>query len=835
MPEDQAAGRPAKALREAEAKGHFEAEGWRVRKDGSRFWANAVVEPIRDGQGRLIGFAKVTRDITERMAAQEALRESERRFRLLVEGVVDYAIYMLDPAGIITNWNAGAERMKGYRPDEIIGQHFSRFYGKEDRAAGLPARVLETARREGRYEAEAWRFRKDGSRFWASVTLDAIRDESGELLGFAKITRDITERRAAQEALRESERQLRLLVRGVTDYALYMLDPNGVVTSWNAGGERLKGYTADEIVGQHFSRFYTEHERSAGLPARALHIAAAEGRFEAEGWRVRKDGSLFWANVIVDPIFDDDGSLVGFAKITRDITERREAQLALQAAQAQRAQTQKMEALGQLTGGVAHDFNNLLMIVSGHVHTLKKLVADDQKGVRAAEAIELAARRGELLTRQLLSFSRRQMLTPVVAGVGERLEAVRPLIASSIGAQVRLAAVVPPELWPVRVDLAEFELALINLALNARDAMPEGGMITLSAENATLQPADTRLGLKGDFVAITVADTGSGIAPDHPAAGVRPVLHDEAAGQGDRPRAVAGARLRAPVRRHARHRERAREGDAGDALPAAVARPGSRSARPRRRRTPTPAERCCSSRTIPTSPRRARCCWSSSATRSTGPATPRPRFARSRRASSISSSATSSWRAPWTGSGSPAHPPAPSDASGAAGHRLQQRRRVRRDRVHRAAQALRARRARARGGKARRRSAAADEPRAPARREAGWPGKAGAVVKRDDVRRSRHPAPRQSLFPKNSETMAFADDELHGCRARHDETKLRMALAQCRRRGDKRAARRIRLRQPEGRFVETVGKLAEGGAATQARGRSEAASRSRSGGCMPFL
>ena len=677
MPEDQAAGRPANALREAEAKGHFEAEGWRVRKDGSRFWANAVVEPIRDGQGRLIGFAKVTRDITERMAAQEALRESERRFRLLVEGVVDYAIYMLDPGGIITNWNAGAERMKGYRPDEIIGQHFSRFYGKEDRAAGLPARVLETARREGRYEAEAWRIRKDGSRFWASVTLDAIRDESGELLGFAKITRDITERRAAQEALRESERQLRLLVRGVTDYALYMLDPNGVVTSWNAGGERLKGYTADEIVGQHFSRFYTEHERSAGLPARALHTAAAEGRFEAEGWRVRKDGSLFWANVIVDPIRDDDGSLVGFAKITRDITERREAQLALQAAQAQRAQTQKMEALGQLTGGVAHDFNNLLMIVSGHVHTLKKLVADDQKGVRAAEAIELAARRGESLTRQLLSFSRRQMLTPVVAGVGERLEAVRPLIASSIGAQVRLAAVVPPELWPVRVDLAEFELALINLALNARDAMPEGGMITLSAENAALQPADTRLGLKGDFVAITVADTGSGIAPDHPAAGVRPLLHDEAAGQGHRPRAVAGARLRAPVRRHARHRERAREGNAGDALPAAVAgrdrgargrggggrrhrRNGAaRRGQSRRRRGERRAARAARLRGPPGRRRRDRA------------ARGRGARARSRRQRHRHGGRHGRARA------RPRHPPAPSDASGAAGHRLQQRRRAR--------------------------------------------------------------------------------------------------------------------------------------------------------------
>ncbi|MFL5121287.1 MAG: PAS domain S-box protein, partial [Microvirga sp.] len=494
MPEDQAAGRPAKALREAEAKGHFEAEGWRVRKDGSRFWANAVVEPIRDGQGRLIGFAKVTRDITERMAAQEALRESERRFRLLVEGVVDYAIYMLDPAGIITNWNAGAERMKGYRPDEIIGQHFSRFYGKEDRAAGLPARVLETARREGRYEAEAWRIRKDGSRFWASVTLDAIRDESGELLGFAKITRDITERRAAQEALRESERQLRLLVRGVTDYALYMLDPNGVVTSWNAGGERLKGYTADEIVGQHFSRFYTEHERSAGLPARALRIAAAEGRFEAEGWRVRKDGSLFWANVIVDPIFDDDGSLVGFAKITRDITERREAQLALQAAQAQRAQTQKMEALGQLTGGVAHDFNNLLQAVSGNLELALAALGRGDTG-RVRRLIGNAARgigRGARLTEQLLAFSRRQVLRTERVEPRRLIDEMADLIRRAAGEVVTVHTVSAPGLWHCRADPAQLEAAMLNLVINARDAMPRGGEITIETRNVQVGDGSPR-------------------------------------------------------------------------------------------------------------------------------------------------------------------------------------------------------------------------------------------------------------------------------------------------------------------------------------------------------
>jgi len=267
--EDQAAGLPEKILADARAVGRHESEGWRVRKDGGRFWANAIVQPVRDAHGTPIGFAKITRDITEREAAQNALIESERHFRMLVEGVLDYAIYMLDPSGVVINWNAGAERLKGYAADEILGQHFSRFYSKEERAAGFPAIVLATAAREGRYEDEGWRVRKDGSRFWASVVVDAIRDEAGQLQGFAKVTRDITERRAAQEALYESERQFRLLVGGVTDYALYMLDPNGIITSWNAGAARIKGYAAEEIIGQHFSRFYTERDRAAGIPARA--------------------------------------------------------------------------------------------------------------------------------------------------------------------------------------------------------------------------------------------------------------------------------------------------------------------------------------------------------------------------------------------------------------------------------------------------------------------------------------------------------------------------------------------------------------------------------------
>jgi PAS domain S-box-containing protein len=513
--EDRALDVPGQILARASRTGRAEQEGWRVRKDGSRFWAASIVQPVLDSRGRAGGFAKITRDITERQQAQQALYESERKFRLLVEAVKDCAIYMLDPSGIIVNWNSGAERLKGYSAAEIVGQHFSKFYTRDDRMAGLPARVLEAAARDGHYEAEGWRLRKDGGCFWAAVEVDAIHDENQRLIGFAKITRDITERQIAQQTLWETARQFRTLIEGVTDYALYMLDPNGLVINWNTGAERIKGYAADEIIGQHFSRFYTDSDRAAGLPARALQTAAQDGRFEAEGWRVRKDGSLFWANAVIDRITDENGAVIGFAKITRDITERRNGQLALQEAQAQRAQAQKMEALGQLTGGVAHDFNNLLMIVSGHLQSLKKLIAGDESGCRAVEAIELATRRGATLTRQLLTFSRRQTFHPAVANLSESIEAFRNMLTTSLGALARLVTDVPPETWPVQIDGSEFELALVNLALNARDAMPQdGGVISISAENVQLTPEQTPAGLRGEFVALSVTDNGCGIAPD---------------------------------------------------------------------------------------------------------------------------------------------------------------------------------------------------------------------------------------------------------------------------------------------------------------------------------
>jgi PAS domain S-box-containing protein len=258
--------------------------------------------------------------------AERGLRHSEEQFAQLVSGVRDYAVFLLDRQGNVRTWNAGAEHIKGYRAEEIIGQHFSRFYPKDTVVPGWPAHALSVAAATGRFEDEGWRVRKDGSRFWASVVITALRDGSGEVRGFLKITRDLTDRKQAEEKLRLSEERFRLLVEGVKDYAIFMLDPHGRVATWNAGAQRIKGYSADEIIGQHFSRFYPPEAVERGWPDEELRRAAAEGRFEDEGWRVRKDGSKFWANVVITALRDRDGTPRGFAKVTRDLTDRRQAE-----------------------------------------------------------------------------------------------------------------------------------------------------------------------------------------------------------------------------------------------------------------------------------------------------------------------------------------------------------------------------------------------------------------------------------------------------------------------------------------------------------------------------
>jgi len=247
-------------------------------------------------------------------------------YQRLVESVQDYAIFALDKEGYIRSWNAGAQRFKGYTAEEAIGKHFSIFYPRELVAEGFPEFELRTATNTGRFEDEGWRLRKDGSRFWANVVITALRDANGQLLGFAKITRDLTERRKAEEALRLSEQNFRLLIEGVRDYAIYMLDPTGRVTTWNAGAERIKGYVASEIIGQSFDKFYPPEAIASGIPRHHLEIAASTGKFEEEGWRVRSDGTRFWANVVITSLRNEEGQLVGFTKVTRDLTERRALQ-----------------------------------------------------------------------------------------------------------------------------------------------------------------------------------------------------------------------------------------------------------------------------------------------------------------------------------------------------------------------------------------------------------------------------------------------------------------------------------------------------------------------------
>ncbi|GAA3473574.1 PAS domain-containing sensor histidine kinase [Nonomuraea roseola] len=257
------------------------------------------------------------------------MADADRDLHLLVQSVVDYSIFMLDPDGRIVSWNEGAQRINGYTAKEIIGSHFSVFFPPEDVASGKPEWELMTATAEGRMEDEGWRVRKDGTRFWANVIITALFDESGELRGFGKVTRDRTQQRLAEQALRESEERFRLLVQSVVDYAIFMLDTEGHIASWNAGAQRIKGYRADEIIGSHFSVFYPPEDVASGKPDRELEIAVVEGRLEDEGWRVRKDGTRFWANVIITALFDETGRLRGFGKVTRDLTERRMAERTL--------------------------------------------------------------------------------------------------------------------------------------------------------------------------------------------------------------------------------------------------------------------------------------------------------------------------------------------------------------------------------------------------------------------------------------------------------------------------------------------------------------------------
>jgi PAS domain S-box-containing protein len=373
--------------------------------------------------------------------------------------------------------------------------------------------------------------RKDGTHFWASVVIDPIHDDDGQLVGFAKITRDISDKKLAREALRRTEEQFRLLVDSVIDYAIYMLSPEGLVTTWNAGARNIKGYQADEVIGTHFGRFYTEEDRRNGLPDRVLATAREHGRYHGEGLRVRKDGTRFRADVVVDAIRDADGRLLGFAKITRDVTQRvqlEEARKALQHAQ-------RLEAVGKLTGGVAHDFNNILQVIGGSLQLLGTSLMGQPAPQRHLQMALTAVDRGAKLSSQLLAFARRQPLQPYVLNPGRVVRNMEDLVRRAVGEHVEVETVVSASLWNATLDPHQLENVVLNLAINARDAMPGGGKLTVELSNTMLD--DTYVSAAhevppGQYVLLAISDTGTGMPADVLERAIEPFFTTKVEGQG---------------------------------------------------------------------------------------------------------------------------------------------------------------------------------------------------------------------------------------------------------------------------------------------------------------
>jgi PAS domain S-box-containing protein len=428
--------------------------------------------------------------------------ESAALLRLLIDSVQDYAIFILDPNGTVATWNTGAARIKGYAANEIIGRHFSAFYPEADVRAGKCEHELEVAAREGRFEDEGWRVRKDGSRLWANVVITALRDQTGTLIGFGKVTRDLTERKTAEELRRVEDQRFALLVSSVKDYALFILDPAGNVATWNAGAERIKGYTAREIIGSHFSRFYPEDDVRGGKCEHELTMAALEGRFEDEGWRVRKDGSQFWANVVISAIRDDLGNLVGYSKVTRDLTERKRTEEEIAARKAaELANRTKDEFLAML----GHELRNPLAPIVSALQLLK--LRDDKRSAREHQVIERQVRQMIHLIDDLLDVSR------ISRGKIELKKApmdLRDALAKATEIAIPLferkrqdfEVKVPPFPLVVEGDDARLTQVFANLLNNAAKYTREGGQITLTVRH------------NKTHIVVEVQDNGIGIEPD---------------------------------------------------------------------------------------------------------------------------------------------------------------------------------------------------------------------------------------------------------------------------------------------------------------------------------
>jgi len=490
-------GLPAHELVVAAREGRFEDEGWRVRKDGSRFWANVVITALHAPDGTLTGYAKVTRDLSERRRHEETLRYNELRFRALVEGVRDYAIYMLDPDGHVATWNAGAQQIHGYTAVESIGSHFSRLLVPDGTELERARRELFIASREGRFQEEGWRLRKDGTRFWANVVITAIRDPQGSLLGFSKITRDLTERLHHEAALRESEERFRLLVGSVVDYAIATLDEDGMITSWNSGAERINGYGAQQILGRHFSCLYPPEDITSSKPWRQLALARDRGRVNDESWRLRSDGTQYWANNVIATLPGNEGRRRIFYMVTQDLSQRRHAESLADTAQ----------RMHEFIAMLAHELRNPLAPIRNAVALMARRKIDDPLIESMRQTIDRQCQNLTRIVDELLDVNRAARGQFVVE---KKYLDLREIVARAVETSRPL---IDAHAHTLHLDLGDRCLecfgdpmrllqVVVNILNNAAKYTPDGGDIWLSAERLA-----TRIELR-------VRDNGRGIERD---------------------------------------------------------------------------------------------------------------------------------------------------------------------------------------------------------------------------------------------------------------------------------------------------------------------------------
>jgi PAS domain S-box-containing protein len=458
-------------------------QGWKVRQDGEKFWSESTITPLFDEENKQVGFTCILCDISERMQADLMLRNNEERYRLLVEGVQDYSIFLLDPNGNILTWNEGGKRLSGYSANEIIGKPFSVFYTSGDLLVKKPERELEIASSTGKYEEQGWRVKKNGSLFWAGVLLTALYNDRNELVGFSKVTKDLTQQINDEARLKQSEERYRLLVEQVKDYAIFMIDEKGRIMSWNEGAKKIKGYDYDEIVGKYFSIFYTEEDILAGKPQHELKTATSTGKYEEEGWRIRKNGTKFWANVVITAVYNADGTHIGFSKVTRDLSEKRMTEqiarnnlekyhrVAIEMEGVNVELSRANQELEQFNSIVSHDLKEPLRTVTSFLHLIDMKLqpgVDDEIKKYVGKSI-LAARRMKELIANLLDYAQvsKGMAELELLSLDSLMEQVLDSLKAAIDESGATVIFEDLGLETIRGERVQMVLLLQNLISNA--------------------------------------------------------------------------------------------------------------------------------------------------------------------------------------------------------------------------------------------------------------------------------------------------------------------------------------------------------------------------------